>query len=132
MDLKADNNFISQCEDYHETWGNTLAMYGKLGSGKRTLAAQVALRLAKKDSKLKIKIVIGSDDISNDLKSMRSTIFVMHDPVKTWFTFKHTQEIVSCLLKMCLNAKKKIIILSAFFILMIGNHFQGKWAKTRK
>lgn len=57
MELKADNDFISQCQDYLETWGNTLAMYGALGSGKRTLAAQVALRLAKKDSKLKIKIV---------------------------------------------------------------------------
>lgn len=46
MELKADNDFISQCQDYLETWGNTLAMYGKLGSGKRTLAAQLALRLA--------------------------------------------------------------------------------------
>lgn len=104
MELKADNDFISQCLDYLETWGNTLAMYGALGSRKRTLAAHVALRLAKKDSKLKIKLVRSSVDISDDLKSMRSTIFVMHDPVKTWFTIKHTQEIVSCLLKMSLNA----------------------------
>lgn len=51
MELKADNDIISQCQDYLEIWGNTLAMYGALGSGKRTLAAQVALRLAKKDSK---------------------------------------------------------------------------------
>lgn len=134
MELKADNVFISQCEDYLETWGNTLAMYGKLGSGKfkRTLAAQVALRLAKKDSKLKIKIVIGSDDISNDLKSMRSTIFVMHDPVKTWFTFKHTQEIVSCLSKMCLNAKKNNNYLIGIFHFDDWKSFSRQMGETKK
>lgn len=79
----------------------------KLGSGKRTLAAQIAIRIAKKDTKLKIKIVEEGDLLSSDLESMQSTILVIHNPVKTWFTSKHTDKIMSCLLKLCTKAKKK-------------------------
>lgn len=43
-EFDADNDFISECQNYFEKNGKTLAMYGKLGSGKRTLAAQIANR----------------------------------------------------------------------------------------
>lgn len=48
-ELDADTGFISQCQEYLETWGN-IAMFGKLGSGKRTLAAQIAIGFAKKNT----------------------------------------------------------------------------------
>lgn len=107
QELNADTGFISDYQDYLETCGNMLAVFAKLGSGKRTLAAQIAIRLAKKDPKLKIKIVREGEDLSEDLASMQSTVLVIHNPVKTWFTSKHTDEIMSCLSKICMNAKKK-------------------------
>lgn len=42
-------------------------MFGKLGSGKRTLAAQVAIRIAKTNPALKIKIVTERDTITEGL-----------------------------------------------------------------
>lgn len=74
----------------------------------------------------------GSDDISDDLKSMRSTIFVMHDPVKTWFTFKHTQEIVSCLLKMCLNTKRNNNYLIGIFHFDDWNSFSRQMGENKR
>lgn len=85
-ELNSDNVFISQCHEYLETRGNTLALFGKLGSGKRTIAAQIAIRLAKKDPKLKIKIVRDGDVTSENVGSMHSTIIIIQYPVKTWFT----------------------------------------------
>lgn len=58
-------------------------MFGKLGSGKRTLAAQIAIRIAKKNPALKLKIVTERETISEDLESMHSTILIIQDPVKT-------------------------------------------------
>lgn len=95
-ELSADTSFISECQHYLEKHRNMLPMFAKLGSGKRTLAAQIAIRIAKKDTKLKIKIVKEGDLLSVDLESMQSTILVIHNPVKTWFTSKHTKEIMSC------------------------------------
>lgn len=74
---------------------------------KRTLADQMAIRLAKRYPKLKIKIVREGEDLSSDFGSVHSTILVINNPVKTWFTSKHTDEIISCLIKICTNAKKK-------------------------
>lgn len=90
-------------------------MYGKLGSGKRTLANQVAIRLAKKDTKLKIKIVRDREVLSKDLESIQSTILVIHDPIKTWYTTRKTEEIISCLLNICTNAKGKKSYIIAIF-----------------
>lgn len=114
-ELNADNNFISQCLFYLETCGNTVAMYGKLGSGKRTLAAQVAIRLANKDTNIKIKIVRKREDLSDDLQSRLSTIFVIHDPIKAWYTSQHTDEITSFLYKICTNAKRNNCYIIAIF-----------------
>lgn len=82
-------------------------MFGKLGSGKRTLAAQVAIRIGKKKPALKIKIVTERDTITEDLGSKHSTILVLHDPVKAWYTDRYKEEIISILLKICTSAKNK-------------------------
>lgn len=79
-----------------------------MGSGKRTIASQIAIRLAKKDPKTKIKIVSDRDIIAKDFNSRqinKSTIIIIHNPVKTWFISKHTDEIIGCLLEICTNAK---------------------------
>lgn len=39
-EFDADTGFISQCQECIETRANT-SIFGKLGSGKRTLAAQI-------------------------------------------------------------------------------------------
>lgn len=109
--MQTNTDFINQCQDYLKNCANALAMYGKLGSGKRTLANQVAIRLAKKDTKLKIKIVRDREVLSKDLESIQSTILVIHDPIKIWYTTRKTEEIISCLLNICTNAKGKIVIL---------------------
>lgn len=106
-ELDEDTNFISQCQEYLEESGKPLAMFGKLGSGKRTLAAQVSIRLAKKYPTLKIKIVTERDTISKDLESMYSTILIIHDPIKPWYTDGYTAEITRILLRICRSAKNK-------------------------
>lgn len=75
-------------------------MIGKLGSGKRTLAAQVAIQIAKKDPTFKIKIVTERDTIPGNLESMHSLILVLHDPVKTWYTGTYIEEIIIILLRL--------------------------------
>lgn len=82
-------------------------MFGKLGSGKRTLAAQVAIRIAKKNSALKLIIVTERDTLTEDLESRHSTILIIHDPVKSWYTDGYTEEIISILLKLVTSAKNK-------------------------
>lgn len=106
-ELDADHNFISHCQHYLEICDQTLAMFGKLGSGKRTLASQVAIRIAKKNPALKIKIVRERDTISEDLESRHSTILVIQDPLKTWYTDRYTEEIISILSRICKSAKNK-------------------------
>lgn len=90
-------------------------MYGKLGSGKRTLAAQVAIRLARKDKKFKIKIVREREVLSKDLQTVHSTILVIHDPIKTWYTTRKTEEIISYLLTICTSASKNNCYIIAIF-----------------
>uniref|UniRef100_A0A8W8MZN4 Uncharacterized protein n=1 Tax=Magallana gigas TaxID=29159 RepID=A0A8W8MZN4_MAGGI len=125
-ELSADNYLISRCQDYLETRGNTLALVGKLGSGKRTIASQIAIRLAKKDPKLKIKIVSESDVISEDLKTRHSTIMIIHNPVKTWFTSKYADEKIGCLLEICANAKTNNSYIIAIFHFSDWNSFKSQ------
>lgn len=73
-ELNADANFISECQHYLETDSNMLPMFAKLGSGKRTLAAQIAIRMAKKDTNLKIKIVGEGDRSCADQIGMSKII----------------------------------------------------------
>lgn len=91
-------------------------MFGKLGSGKRTLAAQVAIRIAKKNPALKFKVVKERDTISDDLESRQSTILIIHDPLKTWYTDRYAEEIISTLSRICTSAKNKD---KKFYIIVI-------------
>lgn len=100
-------------------------MFGKLGSGKRTQAAQIAIRLAKKNTQLKIKVVTEKDVLSEYLESIQSTILVIHNPVKKWFTSKHTDEILSCLLKICTIAKRKKSYIIVIFHCNDWKSFRG-------
>lgn len=83
-----------------------VAIFGKLGSGKRTLATQIAIRLAKKTQTYNIRTVGEKDLISNEFSLLPSTILIVHDPVKTCYTVRYTEKIISCLLKICKNARK--------------------------
>lgn len=125
-ELDADNGFISRCQYYLETSGNTLALIGKLGGGKRTIAAQIAIRLAKKDLKLKIKIVSDSDVISEDLRTRYSTIMIIHNPIKTWFTSKHADEEIDRLLEICSKAKTNNSHIIAIFHFNDWNSFKSQ------
>lgn len=99
------NVFISGCEEYLEK-NNMIAMFGKLGTGKRTLATQIAIRLAKKNTESKIRIVGERELISKDFEFMQSTTLILNDPVKTCYTVSYAEEIINCLLKFCQNAKQ--------------------------
>ncbi|XP_052699175.1 uncharacterized protein LOC128176701 [Crassostrea angulata] len=125
-ELNADNDLISRCQDYLETRGNTLALIGKLGSGKRTIASQITIRLAKKDKKLKIKIVRNRDVISEGLKTRHSTFIIINNPFKTWFTSKHVDEIIGCLLDIYVNAKINNSYIIAIFDYNDWNSFKSQ------
>lgn len=130
-ELDADSAFISECQDNLETC-YTEALFGKLGSGKRTLAAQVAIRLAKKDTKLKIKIVKGGDLLSEGLESRNSSILIIHDPLKTWFTIEHTDKIINCLLNICTNAPKNNCYILAIFHCNDPDSFERRIGEKNK
>lgn len=53
--------------------------------------------------------------MSDDLQSRLSTIFVIHDPIKAWYTSQHTDEITSFLYKICTNAKRNNCYIIAIF-----------------
>lgn len=82
-------------------------MFGKLGSGKWTLAAQIAIGQWKQE--FENKMLREGDLLSVDLVSMQSTVLGIHNPVKSWFTSKHSNEIMSCLSKICTNTQTKLI-----------------------
>lgn len=125
-ELDADNGFISRCQDYLETSGNTLALIAKLGSGKRTIAAQIAIRLAKENMTLKIHIVRDRDAISEDLKTRHSTVMIIHNPIKTWFTSKHADEEIDRLFEICSKAKTNNSYIIAIFHFNDWNSFKSQ------
>lgn len=108
-------------------------MFGNLGSGKRTLAAQVAIRIVKKNPEMKLKVVSEIDTITEDLESRHSTILIIHDPVKSWYTDKHTEYIISILLRICTSAKNKdnnFYVIAIFHCNDRNSHHFGKKKKT--
>lgn len=84
------------------------------------------MRLAKKDLKLKIKIVSDSDVISEDLRTRYSTIMIIHNPIKTWFTSKHADEEIDRLLKICSKAKTNNSYIIAIFHFNDWNSFKSQ------
>lgn len=96
--LFVDSTIISQCLRSLRAH-KTVALFGKWGSGKRTLAKQIALKLAKEEE-LRIKIVRDWLLLPEDLESTRSTVFIMDNPVKSQYTDSHNTEIFDCLHKL--------------------------------
>lgn len=69
----------------------TLALLGKFGSGRRTLANQIARRLQIIIPKLKIEVFHALGVIPSDLMS---AIIILPDLVKSLYTDKHTDNII--------------------------------------
>lgn len=103
-DLFVDDAFISKCVrslcDHH-----TIALFGKWGSGKRTLAKHIALDFAKKKG-LKIRIIKHLLLLSDSVPSLCSTVLILDNPIKAQYTDRHNADIYDCLLKMRANAEK--------------------------
>lgn len=57
---------------------------------------------------MKFKIDTKRDTITEDLESRHSTILIIHDPVKAWYTGRYTEYIlINILLRICTSAKNK-------------------------
>ena len=76
----------------------TVALFGKWGSGKRTLAKQVAIKLAREDE-LKIEIIRDWLFLPEGLESSRTTVLILDNPIKAEHTGSHNANIFDCLLK---------------------------------
>ena len=76
----------------------TVAFFGKWGSGKRTLAKEVAIKLAKEDG-LKIEIIKDWLFLPKGLESSRTTVLILDNPIKAEHTGSHNANIFDCLLK---------------------------------
>lgn len=76
----------------------TAALFGKWGSGKRTLAKQVAIKLAREDG-LNIKIFRDWLFLPKGLESSRTTVLILDNPIKAQHTGSHNANIFDCLLK---------------------------------
>lgn len=76
----------------------TVALFGKWGSGKRTLAKQVAIKLAREDG-LKIEIIRDWLILPKGLESSRTTVLILDNPIKAQHTGSHNANIFDCLLK---------------------------------
>ena len=81
-----------------------LVLFGKWGSGKRTLANQIASKLAIEG--LNIRVVRHFISIPDDLASTCSTVLILEDPIKFQYTDLHNAEIFDCLLQLKANAEK--------------------------
>lgn len=93
----------------------TVALFGKWGSGKRTLAKQVAIKLAKEDG-LKIEIIKDWLFLPKGLESSCTTVLILDNPIKAEHTGSHNANIFDCLLK--IRAKKN----NCFQIVVIQCH----------
>lgn len=106
-----DADFIALCK-MHLSKRKTLALLGKLGSGRRTVANQIASRLRKINPKLNIEVLNAFRDIPKD--SIMSTIYVLPDLIKSWYTDRHTEDIIQFLQNICSNAENNCFIIASF------------------
>ncbi|XP_048780149.2 uncharacterized protein LOC125683239 isoform X2 [Ostrea edulis] len=79
----------------------TLALTGEWGSGKRTLAVQIALQVEKIEKKtFKFKVLQEFDDDKRSkleaIKTTDPTILLMPDLCRSWHTEHHTTNIMNC------------------------------------
>ena len=94
------SKFLLIFRDHH-----ILVLFGKWGSGKRTLAKQISSKLAKEEG-LKIKFFRHLISIPDDLASSCSTIPILENPFRPQYTDEHNSEIFECLLNLRANAKQ--------------------------
>lgn len=106
-----DADFIALCK-MHLSKRKTLALLGKLGSGRRTVANQIASRLRKINPKLNIEVLNAFIDIPKD--SIMSTIYVLPDLIKSWYTDRHTEDIIQFLQNICSDAENNCFIIASF------------------
>lgn len=106
-----DADFIALCK-MHLSKRKTLALLGKLASGRRTVANQIASRLRKINPKLNIEVLNAFRDIPKD--SIMSTIYVLPDLIKSWYTDRHTEDIIQFLQNICSDAENNCFIIASF------------------
>lgn len=106
-----DADFIALCK-MHLSKRKTLALLGKLGSGRRTVANQIASRLTQINPKLKIEVLNAFRDIPKD--TIMSTIYLLPDLIKSWYTDKHTEDIIQFLQNICSDEENNCFIIATF------------------
>lgn len=106
-----DADLIGLCK-MHLSKRKTLALLGKLGSGRRTVANQIASRLKEINPELKIEVLNAFRNIPKD--SIMSTIYVLPDLIKSWYTDKHTEDIIQFLQNICSDAENNCFIIATF------------------
>lgn len=92
-----------------------MALLGKFGSGRLTLANQIARRLRTNNPKLKIEVFNAFRVIPTDLETMLSTIVIVPDLIKSWYTDKHTDNIIQILQKLRSDAEENNCFIIATF-----------------
>lgn len=94
-----DYRFITDCQTYL-LQNKTLALHGSYGSGRRTLANQLAARLQTNrfNQELKIKVFKSFRGIPTcSLETLSSTILILPDLIKAWYTDTHIKDIIGFL-----------------------------------
>lgn len=126
-ELEVDDDFIATCK-IHLSKHKTLALLGNLGSGRRTLANQIALRLRKNNSQLKIVGFNAFRFKPTDPETMLSTIIIVPDLIKNCFTDEHTNNTIKFLQKLHSDAEENNCFIIATFQNNIWNDskFQSK------
>ena len=74
-------------------------MFGKWGSGKRTFAKQIAIKLAREEG-LKIEYFKNWFCLPTELATTRSTVLILDNPLKSQYSDIHNAEIFDCLRKL--------------------------------
>lgn len=92
-----------------------MALLGNLGSGRRTLANQIAFKLKKTNQNLKIEVFNTLRLIPKDSETIQSTILILPDLIKVWYADKHTNNIIEFLRKLRSDAEKNNCFIIATF-----------------
>ena len=112
-DFFVDDILLSKCVlSLHNH--QSVAIFGKWGSGKKTLAKRIALEIAKEQG-LNIRHVKHLMFIQEDLASTGSTVLILENPLKPQYTNHHNAEIFDCLHKFRANRNNSICFLIVLF-----------------
>ncbi|XP_061177724.1 uncharacterized protein LOC133186506 [Saccostrea echinata] len=96
----------------------TLALIGKWGSGKRTLAVQIALEMEKVlNDKFKFKVIHNFDETCGPSISGLSqpTVIILPDLYKFWRTDQHSEDVINTLIRIrSITKDRKLYIVATF------------------